>query len=79
MEVLKTQPFTVQLSPFPEIYCPIAIWDFGFRIQNQRPKTKNQKPKTQNRKPLTNDSADQLFCKRKMVFDQEIGSWMGNL
>jgi hypothetical protein len=42
MEVLKTQPFAVHLSPFPAIDRPKAIWDLGFRIQNPKPKTKNQ-------------------------------------
>jgi hypothetical protein len=32
MEVLKTQPFTVHLSLFPEIDYPNAILDLGFWI-----------------------------------------------
>jgi hypothetical protein len=32
MEVLKTQSFTVHLSPFPEIDCPKAILDLRFWI-----------------------------------------------
>jgi hypothetical protein len=42
MEVLKTQPFAVHLSPFPAIDRPKAIWDLGYKTENRKPKTKNQ-------------------------------------
>ncbi len=71
MEVLKTQPFTVHLSPFPEIDCPKAIlglrfwildlagqWEGRFGILDLGSWIQNQKPKTQNPNPDPTSAMD---------------------